>query len=134
MPVINDLPNGSTGTETVLWTNSAPTSSFSAQTVTLSDVATNYDRLKIVYYLSDGNQPEGSAEYDMGNAAAYLNTTPNLKMCFGMITSSNYINIRYCHFSSNAYTGLYISAAYRAGSTNSGTNTAIPYQIIGVKL
>ena len=40
---------GAKQTETVLWTNSSPTSNFADQNVTLSDSMSNYDYLKFTY-------------------------------------------------------------------------------------
>ena len=49
---LNELDHGKKFDETTLWTNSAPTSSFAAQNVTLSDNLSNYDYFKIKFRLS----------------------------------------------------------------------------------
>lgn len=46
---------------TLLWTNPNPTSSFSAQTITLSDSISNYDFYEVIYSEYAGNDPYGSS-------------------------------------------------------------------------
>ena len=122
--------------ETVLWTNSAPTSSFSAQNVPLSDSIDNYDYIKVAYRRTGVSPNDGIVNAIMSvEDFKDDNTTVAIKICLGYYHTGN----------GNTYTRLIgyrnstsISIAdclyYKTGtntSTNNGGN--IPYQIIGLK-
>ena len=112
---ISSLSGGTGGT--VLWTNSSPTSSFAAQTVTLLETIENYDYYEVEFFQS--------------------NTLNDIMFTTGKIAS----NRRTALFASTSATGI----AYRAlQSVPSGTSiifssgstsnaAAIPYRILGYK-
>ena len=118
------------GTETVLWTNSDPTSSFASQTVTLSDSAYNYRYLKVSWYGLTSNT----------DLRAMLVTPSDLA------TNTTEGSVRYalcCQSASSAQKAraislqsanqLYFGAAVNWSGAATTMNTAcIPYQIIGI--
>lgn len=116
-------------TETSLWTNSAPTSNFAAQTVTLSDSIDNYKYIKIKYCFS--------ASYNTGNylsdyiisvdelkKAPYpeASGTARLNFSFARMNTSNVASYRRFYYAS--------STTVRFGSTD--TNALIPLEILGL--
>ncbi|MBR6114274.1 MAG: hypothetical protein IKQ10_03735 [Oscillospiraceae bacterium] len=115
-----------TGRKTVLWSNSAPTSSFAAKTVNLSDSVTNYDFLLVVLAFSTGTQDHstdlipvddilGGAEYSLRINAASQNRTGGRSITVPTATTAT--------FGTGAYNG-----------SSSQNGYAIPVAIYGVKL
>ena len=110
-------------TETSLWTNSAPTSSFAQQEVTLSDNIDNYDFIKVNFRNSTSDSTEiGTliSASDVAKSSVYL--------AFEVIVSSAAYVRRIQKTSSNSVS---ITGCYRLNGT---LNTAcIPTSIAGCK-
>ena len=122
--------NGEQYTETVLWTNSSPTSSFADQTITLSDSIDNYSSLGVTFKLSTTEEMSCTIKLSVEdfkkctNSATILNPASCAK-----ISNLAYARRFYCA----SDTTIYFAASYRLNT--SGTNNAanIPIQIIGIK-
>lgn len=120
--------SGGGETVTTLWTNSNPSSSFSAQTITLSDVATNYRKLRIEVYQGDGNY---YIDYDMSNASKYLSTDIYRFGIMAVSSGTSNTYARYGYFN-GAYDKIHWSTGYRTNSTNTSANICKPAKIHGV--
>lgn len=124
---------GSNPTETVLWTNSDPSTAFSGQTANLSQSLANFDAVKIVSIPYAG-QTSSTMEsiYEMeyfnktGNHTGYYN---DCALCGGYSSSHQYTRI----IKKNSDTAIYFTLAYRFGWTSSDNSYIIPTQIIGIK-
>jgi len=108
----------------VLWTNSAPTSSFANQTITLSDSIDNYSYYEIIYrhdttygrILSTGKIPS--------NSVAWLQLNRNYNYFrLANVNNGNQATINDCN-----YFGTYGST-----TTTTANNYLIPLQIIAYK-
>ena len=124
---------GGTLTETVLWTNPSPSSSFSNQTVTLSESYTNYKYVGVKYATGTGSSaPEATMILSTEDAAKTDSSGSNngLKGSIGSRYQSN-VYARIIGFMSN--TSVEITAARQQGSTNSNNALIIPKTIIGIK-
>lgn len=135
------IPFLSSPTYTRLWTNSSPSSSFAAQTVSLSDAASNYDMLRIVWArINTAGVTESTWEsstdalaclYDMTHATSLIDATNRLCMDCAVRPGTGYY-ARRCWFTSSACTAVEFGTTTRWGA--SGTNNAlvIPILIDGV--
>ena len=122
---------GATSTETVLWTNGSPTSAFGAQTITLSDIVTNYDYLKITGRWSTTDDTSRNFIYPTTEMPTNQEGAVDIGMKVG---SSGDSRVRGMYL----YGGddkLYFSQSYRLSSNaqTPSSNYMIPTQIIGIK-
>ncbi len=115
-------------TVTVLWSNSDPTTSFASQTITLSQNANNFRKLRIEVYRS-GND-NYTIDYDLSNPSRYLNSDTT-RFSISAVSTTNYTYVRYAYFS-GAYNKMYWSTGYRTGSSSTSANIAKPAKIYGV--
>lgn len=122
------MVRGGTGggvTETELWSNSSPTSSFASQTVTLSQGISNFDSLRFYYHSTNSTSEDN----------LYVNVSVS---DFGTIrsgfayTSGSVDGIRGVR--KNSDTVVQFDAAAKAQGTGSFDNYfLIPTKICGVK-
>lgn len=118
-------------TETTLWTNSSPTSNFSAQEVTLSDSISNYDYIEIVWRVSTSNSTEGAV---MMPVSTFIDSgtsydKPKLSIC---VAATSALYARRVQYTSD--TSVYITICYKVGSSGTSGAYAIPLYIKGVKI
>ena len=121
--------SGGKMSETVLWTNSAPTSNFEAQNVTLSKSINDYKYIKIVWRFSTTNTATTSLLIpvsDIGSLGPYANDS---LLMFGSVPGSYYARAVY----KVSNTSMNIGGAYALNTAGLSNNLAIPYQIIGLK-
>lgn len=122
-------------TETVLWTNSAPTASFSARTVTLSDSLKNYKYFKVVYRSSNTADidfyvlfpvlgSDGEFMYYVGNSRA--------KGCISYNISSGTARQRRLYINNTDGTEVGFTACQNVTSTTTVNGALIPIAIHGV--
>lgn len=125
---------GGTLTETVLWTNSNPTSSFAAQTVTLNQSITTdkFDYIKITIRISTSVATEQSYIFPTNEFLDFADgSTQNIRRGY-IGTRPNGNDLRIIFSVSN--TQVNFTAPLRAGSTTSSSNSIIiPLKIIGLK-
>ena len=118
------------GTETVLWTNSDSTVSFTAQDITLSDSASNYRYIKIKWRGTTTSTDERAmlaipSELYTGSASG------NVLYGLGAVTASSTYKMRGVYLSSP--TVLHFNAALNWGGANTTMNTScVPTQVIGI--
>lgn len=100
----------------ILWTNSSPTSSFSAQTITLSESLDNYNYYEILFRQS--------------NTSARIITSGKIPVGYGTILSWN-TTINMYRPTGTTVSGNTIS--FEDGKTTNGTDntTTIPLYVIG---
>ena len=125
---------GGQPTETTLWTNPSPSSSFAGQTVTLSDDMTNYDYLKFTYKAVSTLDTLGEDIIPTAKFVSYGSsmTTAGPKFAIGKTgTSSDDRYIRFLTYSSN--TTIDFKTPQKAGAAQTSNNACIPVQIIGIK-
>lgn len=124
---------GGSATETVLWTNGSPTSSFASQTVTLSQTIENFDYIKIVFRKSTTDADEGILILPTKTVKESLNNTANTyRCCIGMrIGSATYVRVIFVN--SGVYDAIGIDSAARLSASGTSNTSAIPLQIIGIK-
>ena len=122
------------GTETTLWTNSSPTSSFAGQTITLSEIFTNFRYLKIVGRLSTSDSTETVAIYPVDFVKRWNQGTPDGRGALNVaISGSNYMrNIYIATADIGTYIKLSFDNALKVGATTSANTNVIPTQIIGI--
>lgn len=121
--------SGLAPSETVLWENSLPASTFSAQTATLNESMDNYDYLKLEY--KAGNSNENSLEVVWPVSSVKKMTNANLLWgAFAGVNSSGKYG-RYITYVDD--TQLSISTSYAFGGSGSSSGPCIPLRIIGIK-
>lgn len=101
----------------LLWTNSAPSSSFSAKTVSLD--LTDYDAVLIVFLANATDLNRQASMIVLKNGKQHI--------LFMMYLTGTNFRTRYATATD---TGVVFSTGY-SGST-AGTNTTIPYKIYGI--
>ena len=109
MKINNDLIK----TRTILWTNSSPTSSFSNQTITLSESLDNYEYYEILFR--------------QNTSSARLMTTGKIPVGYGTILNAYSTNFR--------PTGTTVSGTsiYFENANASDNGYVIPLYVIGYK-
>ena len=142
--MISYINKPSTGiTYTRLWTNDSPTTTRGAFTVTLSEAATNYDALRIVWkYNATANVTEETWSNSSVNAIAYyydirnkrniiVSGTGQLNMG-AVLYAQSYAYARRAYFTAD--NKIYFSNAYQFQNSGTDTNTSmlIPLFIDGV--
>lgn len=115
------------GMVTTLWQNASPTSSFAAQTITLSDSVNNYDMVLVHYY---HNATVESDRYDRLTVFLPTFSTASLD-----VVAHGYNRTGGRYITSISGTSMTFSAAGYNGSTTSSTNGyGTPIAVYGVKL
>lgn len=116
--------------ETTLWTNSAPTNDFSAQTVTLSDSIQNYKAIRIYYRISKTVSDTYYVDFPKELVLNSLNANDKPNMVIAAI-NSNLTYIRIIRYDSN--TTYEIKDAYRINASGTQNAAVIPTKICGLK-
>lgn len=115
-------------TETSLWTNSAPTSSFAGQDVTLSESFDNYKYVKVRYKLSTTNNTEAALIVTSDDLKKSLGGDNQININFGGRTTTTRDRIiRYVNT-----TTLTFTVAYHLNGTTTSTSDLIPLEILGL--
>lgn len=112
---------------TVLWTNPSPTSSFEAQSITLSDAIENYKYYEIIFIAYANN----SLSLD-----TFLNTGKVVGQRTRLFYVDNYNRTRVVYGVSGTNVTFDVGGSYTSyGSQTLSTQNAIcvPYQILGYK-
>ena len=125
---------GGSATETVLWTNPNPTSSFSEQAVQLSQSIEDFDLIKVTFKLSTTNADEGAIIVPTETIKKSLNNTTNTYRCSIGVRVSNTNYVRPLFINSGVYDQLGISSARIPGNSGTSNTSATPLQVIGIKL
>lgn len=115
-------------TETVLWTNNSPTSSFAVQSVTLSDDYTNYDYLEFYFRSTTSDD----TEYRDIIPTSVLAKSTSASTCTIGNSSSSKIRSRGIYATSN--TSIRISDCYPLNSTSASNTSVIPTKIVGISV
>ncbi len=110
-----------------LWTNSSPTSSFSAQAVTLSKMVDYFEYIDIYYRFSTSNSTEVHDTFDV----AELDNSSVTRRIIGMRSTSGETRVRPIQLTSS--TTIQFSACYQTTTSSQSTSTAyiIPTKIVG---
>ena len=133
---LNELDHGKRFDETTLWTNNAPTSSFTGQEITLSDDVNNYDYIAVRYYFNTSSSTGSCVSTNLISISDLKKWTYNdsTKHNTGAISSedaSNNLFIRNVFYISS--TKMRFSAANKVATNTYDNTVCIPYQIIGCK-
>ena len=124
-------------TETLLWENQNPTSTFNGQDVTLSESARNFTYLKIEYRAFGSTTDEdqqGIATLDMSVAYKGDYTQNSILYALGGHgTSYNYTRVvRFTDIEDETFQTLHFYACYQNTGTGTGNNYCVPLAIYGV--
>lgn len=123
--------------ETILWTNPSPTSSFAAQDVTLSQPITDFTYIKIVCRFSTSNSTEMAALFspsDFGVQGTYPNKNPSVTMTVS--SGAGGTVTRYCAKASsddNSTIHFFSGSTTTTGSGSTKNGNTIPVAIYGLK-
>lgn len=122
-------------TETVLWTNSSPTSSFAEQTVTLSQDMSNFDYLKIDFSLSTSDTRQSSVIIEPSILQKNKNNVhPQIGVALYQRASSSatrYVRIVFYY----SDTGIRFGQVFPVNIASTAVNTnLIPTKITGINM
>lgn len=123
-----------TKTETTLWTNSSPTSTFDTQDVTLSQSIDNFDYIKIKFAMSTTYKTDAyCAEciYSKEDIRKTSTNTNGIQMGMCAKTSSSRYNARRISYVSD--TKLNFSSALQMSGSTAVNTAVIPLSIVGIK-
>lgn len=126
---------GGSPTDTTLWTNSAPTSSYSGGDVTLSQSIENFDLIGIEYLNYTGGSTTGRIMIDIASFRKCVSGAANNNVRFTMGTrwsgySNNYVRMLYYVSDTQAS----FTDCTRVGASGTGNGFCIPQKIVGIKL
>lgn len=120
---------GGTLKETVLWTNSSPTSSMTQQYLSLSDSIANYDYIKVVIAVSTSDLT--STVTTIMDASEIISKGADYRNCFyGNPIGVNTIRLALGNSDSTKFG---FSDCYQFATATTYNNTAIPLSISGLK-
>lgn len=124
--------------ETILWTNSSPTSSFNdGTTVTLSSGISNFDYIKIIYnaHTSTTNNYEYYFEPSefIASGAGTTQRYQLFALCANGATSGGSVIPYARRFNYVSDTQIKFNGGKGIGTTNSSSNQSVPVSIIGLK-
>lgn len=120
-------------TKTTLWTNPSPASSFSNQTITLSDDLDNYDYVELEYAFNSSTLTnKNSIIYTISD---FKRLTANDGWCgAGIVYSNSYLYSRSLTYNSDTAVNFGGTLKYNSGTAPSAANTAtIPLKVYGIK-
>lgn len=118
--------------ETVLWTNSAPTSAFTGQNVNLSQDIDNFKYISIKYRASTSStSTEISFMVSSADLKKSVSQENNIMLFFGARLSGTTFYSRMVRYNSD--TQIEITNAYILNGSGSNNSASIPLQIIGLK-
>ena len=124
---------GGSMTETSLWTNSAPTSSFASQQITLSDNMTNYTYIKIKIRRSTSVSTVHSVIFLVDDFTDFTNSASKMIGAIANYGTSSTTN-RYARTIGYAAANIVsVSGSTRIGGTGTDDVSLIPVEIIGIK-
>ena len=118
-----------TPTETTLWTNSSPTSTFAAQTVNLSQSYSNFDYLKFVFRRSTSDSYEAVFVFPKSE---FTSKSRSLTVGISGTTAGSDNVLRNIYQSSGSTSQMKFSTGWSYGNTNVPGN-CIPKSIVGIK-
>ena len=123
-------------TETILWTNSAPTTDFTAQAITLSDDINNYDYISINFaYATSYNAGDCNSSFLVSIADlkknGYNTSTRHNISAMGVQNQSN-TNYSRMMFYVDATT-LRFGGCFQVGSSTASNANCIPLVVKGIK-
>lgn len=114
--------------ETVLWTNSAPTSAFASQNVTLSDGMSNYKYLKLKWKNINSGDQIGELIVPVDNFKSQ-SVSPNYNNFSGMFTTASSYARGWVYLSDTQIT---FGNCYTLAGTTQNSNYCIPLEITGL--
>lgn len=117
-------------TETSLWTNASPTSSFAAQVVTLSDSIDNYKYIAIKYKFDTSSNVEGSVIFLVSDIKKSVQGVDTIVPCIGASPQGVANYARRVFYTSN--TKIRIEIATAMNKTGTSTAYVIPLEILGL--
>lgn len=128
---IKDMPHGHWN-ETVLWTNSAPTSTFAAQSVTV-DAITNYDYIKITARFSTSDT--ATRQFILSPSEFKLEADGTIAIGFRQASSTGSTRARAVFLTDSSYTKISFASCYglTTSSQTAANNYIIPISIAGIK-
>lgn len=117
-------------TETSLWTNSAPTSNFADQNVTLSDSITNYKYIAIRIRFSTTESASATTIVSTSDFVTMTNTTTSgHPLCF---VGGRYSNVYERAVYYVDATTVKFGSSFQQNSTSVSNGTVIPLEILGL--
>ena len=122
--------------ETTLWTNSAPSSDFAAQTVTLSDNIQNYDYIKI--YVAFSKDALTSVWSELMPISDFLNTVAVSGQGRGVVglcevSASSYTRYRLAYYVTDTTIRFSNANNVQNSSATQTNNNLIPLRVVGCK-
>ena len=117
-------------TETTIWTNSSPTSTFPDTTITLSDSISNYKFLKIKFRKATTASDETSVMFDCDDFTEQIINTNKSVTCIAFVGTSVTYARRIGYVDD---THIHIDKNIQINGQATTTNYNIPVEIIGLK-
>lgn len=118
----------------MLWTNSSPTSSFTEQSVTLSESISEYEYIKFSFYNYTGNSDISSIIISVDDLTAANGSSTDYEFSRFTGAAVSYGNKRYIRpFYYESDTSIYFNQTTGLGTSIMNNALTVPYQVIGLK-
>lgn len=127
----SEKSGGGTLKETVLWTNLAPTSSFDAQTVTLSQSIEDFQYVAVYNRVSTSNTSESYVMCTVDEFKNFTSTGTHTQMALGVRLNGDRSFARTVYYSNT--TQIRFGTAYEMMATSGNNAYVIPTKIVGLK-
>ena len=112
-----------------LWTNPSPLANFAAQTITLSDNAENYKKLRIYYRVWTSADRPFYADFEIDTYAFSDADTGHYALSY---YDNQYNRCRFCYHQNSDTTKLIWTDNTRIGGTGTKNENLVPLKICGV--
>ena len=116
--------------ETLLWQNPDPTTTFTAQTIPVTQSVTNFRKIRIYWY-NHTNLAVGPTymDIDMSQYDLFTNDSAKMRFVLGYNNNNDTPYIRLGSFNGDA---VYFGTTKQWNSTTTSNATVIPYKVTGI--
>lgn len=128
---LNELATGHRLRETILWTNSAPTSSFSGQTVTLSESLSNYDMVRLYWRKTTSDSSEMYIDVSVSDYTSITGNTGSFQIYIGYRHSNGGCGRS---VGGSGSTAKYGNCYFFGSSTSMNNANVIPTKVAGLRI
>lgn len=117
--------------ETVLWSNSAPSSSFIGQSVTLNQSIEGFKEIRFYFRCTTTNSKESFVTYSVEEFKTYLLSQTTFSAALSYRHNGTQTYVRTVFYTDSTH--IYVGGAYYFQTGNTDNTTAIPTKIVGLK-
>ena len=117
--------------ETVLWTNPSPTSSFTSQDISLSQSIDDFDEVVIYFRLSTTDNTESFVKYSVEEFKKFRESTNAVGTITSRAGATSAVWVRAIFYYGS--TTVHFAHSWQTGNNSAINSNTIPTKIVGLK-